>query len=797
MKNKILFCALLYSSIVYSQSYCISKGSSPWQEWIANVQFGTINHFSTKEGYGDFTNQVANVQRGLSYALRVTQGFSWASDPANGTQQGRVWMDFNQNGSFEASELVATLSRNATTANIPIPENASFGNMRMRISLKTNGIPTPCEIFDKGEVEDYTINVVNITQNLPDLTLANLNLTNASVAQGQILYYKFDLKNVGTGDAYGNFNVKSYISSDNILSLDDMQDGIVPTANFPAGFSALQVTGASTIRSPLAAGQYYLILVADADNQIIENNENNNILLSLPFRVTPLNETICLNRFDLGGFELSGCVKTYPAPFDYRGTLQQYGSHIENGFQVTFRSSILFSSFEANFYARNGVGTPQIGSKYRNCPANWVYFTATGAKTLFFKRSVETGEESKLYLRVRTFGDALRPDSLHLELDSTTNQFSPVHFWATTNRSQTCNPCFATDQTLPTITGCPSVPIVDFPISNPAPFLTGSMIKQFLGVQITDNCNILNDVFQYVIPNNFTGIWGTIQPVKILQFDSAGNKAVCETKLRFVPNNRPPTYCDSKGTAPWEHWMERVMVEGSAPTTAFPTTAKEGYGNFTALPPAQMWRNGTAQVVLKPQSSWLGNPLNTNMLWRVWVDWNNDNSFNGTDEQVISRSVSISNGAFLDNEAAFTVPATAFLGNTRMRIAMKVGAYPSPCETFEKGEVEDYTVNVTNGGSLARVNNAINRSNTISYGANIFPNPAAQEAFLDLKAFENERVDIGISDVAGKLLWKQTIEKAIVSPHRLDVSQLKNGAYLIQIQSIAKRTETCTLYILN
>ena len=49
------------------------------------------------------------------------------------------------------------------------------------------------------------------TSNLPDLTLENLNLLNPSVQQGQILYWKVNIKNIGNGDATGNFNVKAYI----------------------------------------------------------------------------------------------------------------------------------------------------------------------------------------------------------------------------------------------------------------------------------------------------------------------------------------------------------------------------------------------------------------------------------------------------------------------------------------------------------------------------------------------------------------------------------------------------------
>ena len=33
----------------------------------------------------------------------------------------------------------------------------------MRVSLKNNAIPTPCESFTYGQVEDYTINIIAVT----------------------------------------------------------------------------------------------------------------------------------------------------------------------------------------------------------------------------------------------------------------------------------------------------------------------------------------------------------------------------------------------------------------------------------------------------------------------------------------------------------------------------------------------------------------------------------------------------------------------------------------------------------
>jgi PQQ-dependent dehydrogenase (s-GDH family) len=142
---------------IAATSYCVSKGNAPWTEWISGVQFANINNVSEKEGYANFTNLTANVVRGSSYPITVTQGFSWAGDPSNLSQIGRVWIDFDKNNVFDASELVASFTRNATTASVLIPTTATIGTTRMRVSFKTISFPTACEVFDKGEVEDYSV----------------------------------------------------------------------------------------------------------------------------------------------------------------------------------------------------------------------------------------------------------------------------------------------------------------------------------------------------------------------------------------------------------------------------------------------------------------------------------------------------------------------------------------------------------------------------------------------------------------------------------------------------------------
>ncbi|MFT7602471.1 MAG: hypothetical protein ACI8VT_000033 [Saprospiraceae bacterium] len=144
--------------------YCISGGTAPWQEHITNVTFGSINNDSGKDGYGDFTDQSTTVVAGESYLISILPKFSYTQYD----EYIQVWIDFEKDIDFnDQGELVFSTIRNAGPANstvdpitaiIDIPnvllEN---GSTRMRISMARDAYANPCDIFERGEVEDYTI----------------------------------------------------------------------------------------------------------------------------------------------------------------------------------------------------------------------------------------------------------------------------------------------------------------------------------------------------------------------------------------------------------------------------------------------------------------------------------------------------------------------------------------------------------------------------------------------------------------------------------------------------------------
>jgi len=160
-----------------SVSYCASQGNSVADEKIANVQFASINNSSTAgTGYTDFTSVSTNVTRGTSYPISITP--QWTSSVYS--EGYSVWIDYNKDGDFtDAGEQVftkAASSATVATGTITIPIGATLGLTRMRVSMKYNAIPTACEAFSYGQVEDYTVNIVSSGKRETASDLASVKL---------------------------------------------------------------------------------------------------------------------------------------------------------------------------------------------------------------------------------------------------------------------------------------------------------------------------------------------------------------------------------------------------------------------------------------------------------------------------------------------------------------------------------------------------------------------------------------------------------------------------------------------
>jgi bacillolysin len=148
------------TTLAATVSYCASQGNSTSDERISKVVFGTINNTSTgTTGYENYTAISTNASRGTAYTITITP--VWTSTTYN--EGYAVFIDYNKDGDFsDSGETVWTKTASKTTpvtGTITIPATATLGTTRMRVSMKYNAIPTSCEAFSYGQVEDYSINI--------------------------------------------------------------------------------------------------------------------------------------------------------------------------------------------------------------------------------------------------------------------------------------------------------------------------------------------------------------------------------------------------------------------------------------------------------------------------------------------------------------------------------------------------------------------------------------------------------------------------------------------------------------
>ncbi|WP_428743631.1 M43 family zinc metalloprotease [Tenacibaculum sp.] len=140
--------------------YCDSNGKSVNDEFISKVELNTISNSSSGSsgGYEDYTKSIStSLSKDNDYSITITP--SWSSTVYS--EGYSVWIDYNQDGDFtDAGEQVWTKAASKDTSGtgqFSVPSTAKLGSTRMRVSMKYNGIPTSCESFSYGEVEDYKV----------------------------------------------------------------------------------------------------------------------------------------------------------------------------------------------------------------------------------------------------------------------------------------------------------------------------------------------------------------------------------------------------------------------------------------------------------------------------------------------------------------------------------------------------------------------------------------------------------------------------------------------------------------
>ncbi|MCW0484835.1 GEVED domain-containing protein [Gaoshiqia sediminis] len=148
-------------------------------------------------------------------------------------------------------------------------------------------------------------------------------------------------------------------------------------------------------------------------------------------------------------------------------------------------------------------------------------------------------------------------------------------------------------------------------------------------------------------------------------------------------------YCNSSGNMSYETSI--TLVSFNTINNSSDSGGKvSGYSNYTAQS-TDLVINSTYDLSVN---------LNTDGVYvvyaKAWIDWNQDGNFSGAEETYdLGSAFYTTDGSTNNSPLEITVPSSAVLGATRMRIAAKWPSSPaSACETNFDGETEDYTVNI-------------------------------------------------------------------------------------------------------
>ena len=151
--------------------------------------------------YPSSGSTTASLTQGLTYSLSTTFGGNLISS---------VWIDYNQNGTFETTEwkqicTTATAGTNVIT-NLSIPFTALVGQTGMRIRTRASGSQndstSACTTFGSGETQDYVVTIVAGAPCTAPPTSGTTVASATTICPGGIVNLSLNGNSIGSGQTF-------------------------------------------------------------------------------------------------------------------------------------------------------------------------------------------------------------------------------------------------------------------------------------------------------------------------------------------------------------------------------------------------------------------------------------------------------------------------------------------------------------------------------------------------------------------------------------------------------------------
>ncbi|CAL2105992.1 Por secretion system C-terminal sorting domain-containing protein [Tenacibaculum sp. 190524A02b] len=702
---------------------------------ITNVSFGSINNSSTNAAYNDFTTTSTNLTAGQAETLTIDLNNShWTLNDVG------VWIDWNNNGTFENSEKVYDRNGAGPYSGSVTAPNTAVSNtlLRMRVRIGYGGATNsdePCGVDTSfGEVEDYSVVVNGGTNPTPDTQAPTTptNLATSNVTQTSItLNWNASTDNVGvTGyDVYQGSSLITTVTGTtyNVTNL---------TANTSYTFS---------IRAKDAAGN-----VSVASNTASATTSGN----------TNPNPTLPTGYCNAGRQGTNGIGEVIFGSINNTSANGSYSNYTSQSTNVTVGQTISLTvnpTITSSNWGSNVVGA-------------WVDWNRDG--------DFEDSNEQVLMKTPGTGGQTTNV-TVPSNAQSGATKLRVRYRWA--NNPNPCGTASTDGDEVEDYTVNIGGGTSDTQAPSNPSGLTASNITQ---TSLSLNWNASTDnvgVTSYRIFRNNSEIGTTSSPsfnvtgltastsysFAVSALDQAGNQSALSNTINVTTTGTTtptPDYCTPTAGNPTGQHITNVTI-GSINNNSGAGT--NGYTDNTSQ---STNISGSTSLSVTAQETWPSTRAS------AWVDWNKDGDFDDAGEQVLNRSGSATNKTYT---TTISVP-NGISGSVvlRVRVAYSSSA-PTPCGEIFFSDTEDYTLNLSSSRLTSKI--AIAGSNSIIS----FPNPFKDKATIDVSSIENHRFTLSIHNILGKELVRKDYEQ---NPGKVIIGEQieSDGHYFVRIQSKQK-----------
>jgi hypothetical protein len=650
-------------------NYCVPSAiNSPTPSWISV--------FNTTGGVSNITHSASVVTPGgfaelsqtniVSNYIGQTTNFTLTS--GGPTVGNAIWVDWNNNFSFETTERVFVTTGYGTTVTgtIAIPAGQADGNYKMRVhsDFNNSGPSNPCGAIARGEFKDFTFAVVSAPSCLPPSALTNSAITTTSAnhnwtapTPAPSVGYEWAVTTSATPPASGTAVTGTTASS----------TGLTPNTTYYLH-----------VRSDCGAGVFsnWATSTSFYTGYCLASSTNSTPSWISAFSTTGgvTNITHTAAAAAAGGYaNLTNLVVSNYLGQPTSFSITSGGPTVGNAIWVDWNSNLVFETTERVFVT-TGYGTTVTGS---------IAIPAAQANGSYRMRVITDYNNSA----------PSNPCGLITQGEYKDFTFSVVDAPSCIAPTTLTNSAVTSTSASHTWTAPSPAPGVGYEWA-----VTTSVTPPASGTAVTG------------ITASSTGLTpNTTYYLHVRSDCGAGVFSNWATSTSFYTG-----YCVFAGTNTSSYFDAFNTTGGTTNITNNASGySTNGYGDFTTQKVTQL-QGGTVNFA--------GTLVIGDEGVAIWVDFNDNLTFETTERLYNS-------GTYLTTlSGSFTIPLSAPVGNHRMRIVMDYNSTsPSPCSLSSgRGEAEDYTLEVVaappcagpiNGGIATSSNSVLCGSGTTTLNA--------------------------------------------------------------------------------